>query len=42
MRTLGRVVLLAVDGLHPSGLMYATWVDLIAGPAHEVLTASGR
>jgi lysophospholipase L1-like esterase len=34
--------LLAADGLHPSGLMYARWVALIADPAHEVLTASGR
>lgn len=29
--------LLANDGLHPSGLMYARWVDLILGPAREVL-----
>jgi lysophospholipase L1-like esterase len=34
--------LLAADGLHPSSLMYARWVDLIVGPAREVLTASVR
>ena len=34
--------LLAADGLHPSGRMYARWLDLIVGPAREVLTPSGR
>jgi len=34
--------LLAADGLHPSGRMYARWLDLIVGPAREVLTPSGQ
>jgi lysophospholipase L1-like esterase len=31
--------LLAADGLHPSGKMYAAWVELILPGAHRVLAA---
>jgi lysophospholipase L1-like esterase len=40
-RAAGDASLLAADGLHPSGKMYAAWVELIEPVARRVLSAPG-